>query len=185
MPVAGPTPIEVVKGTGTRYHSLLHRTDGVVVELDGGGYNNVGGPIGRVPHDIAHLVVEQRLALPCGLWGVLAAGGIVQNAVFVSGRRPAHAQRRARAITDEAGEQLRQAEVLVRALADVALAGDPADDRAFRAAVGDRWWSATITAEALDGACAELRDAAAHWHELRPEASLRFSWRAPAVTRKA
>jgi hypothetical protein len=40
------------------YRSVLYRSDGVKVELDGGGYNKVGGPAGRVPHDLAHFVVE-------------------------------------------------------------------------------------------------------------------------------
>jgi len=171
------TRIEVHKGTGTRYHSLLHRPDGVVIALDGGGYNRIGGPVDRVPHDVAHHVVEHRLSLDAGLWGVLAAGGIVQNATFAGGRRPPHALRRATAITDAAGESLRQAEVLVRAVADLTLTnGGPPDAREFRAAVGERWWTPAATTGALRDACADLLAAAVRWRQLDPGDAFPLAW---------
>src|SRR5687768_10262653 len=123
MARTGVTRIEVRKGSGQRYDSVLHRSDGVEVRLEGGSYNRVGPGGERVPHDVAHFVVESRYGLERGLWGVLAAGGIVQNASFVSGRKPPHALRRAQAITKPAADQLRQAEILVRATTDLALAG--------------------------------------------------------------
>jgi hypothetical protein len=113
-PIAEPPRVCFHKGSGTRYRSTLHRADGAVIELDGGSWNGIGGPVGRVPHDLAHLVVEEQLGLTRGLWGVLAAGGLVRNAAYVGGRRPPHALARAKAIADAAGEELRQAEVLVR-----------------------------------------------------------------------
>ncbi|WP_022929424.1 hypothetical protein [Patulibacter americanus] len=187
---ASVTRIDVLKGTGTRYRSVLHRADGVVVELDGGGYNVVGGPARRVPHDIAHLVVERRLGLDAGLWGVLAGGGIVQNASFV-GRLPPHALRRAKAQTDPQGETLRQAEVLVRAVADRCLAHGPSpvtpgELAALRRAVGDRWWASGTTASALASACLELRDASVRWEALPAGESLALEWPAagPRTTRR-
>jgi hypothetical protein len=70
---------------------------------------------------------------------VLAAGGLVQNAALVGGRRPPHALARAKEITDAAGEDLRQAEVLVRAIADATRARR-GDVDGLRRAVGSRWW---------------------------------------------
>lgn len=173
----GPTPIEVWKGTDQRYHSDLHRRDGVRVRLEGGSYNRIGGPVGRIPHDIAHLVVETGFGLESGLWGVLAAGGIVQNASFAEGRLPPHAIRRATALTDGVGEQLRQAEVLVRAAADLSLAaGGPADAAALRRAVGERWWAETITAASLVAVTEALEDAAASWQQLAPGDRFAMSW---------
>ena len=164
-------PIDFYKGPRGRYHSVLHRSDGVTVRLEGGSYNRIGGEVARVPHDIAHLIVEDAFGLEAGLWGTLATGGIVQNATFVGGRKPPHAERRARAITDRAAESLRQAEILVRAVADAALEGDL---RAFRARVGERWWSPTGTPEALERACADLREAAARWEAVTEV--LRLTW---------
>lgn len=171
-----PTSIEVWKGTEQRYHSDLHRRDGVRVRLEGGSYNRIGGPVGRIPHDIAHLVVEAGLGLESGLWGVLAAGGIVQNASFAEGRLPPHALRRATALTDGLGEQLRQAEVLVRAVADLSLSGGPTDPAALRRVVGERWWSDAITVASLTAVEHRLRDAAASWQRLAPGDRFEMTW---------
>lgn len=176
LPRSRTTPIDITKSRGQRYSSTIRRTDGVVVELDGGGYNRIGGRTDRVPHDIAHFVVEQHLGLTRGLWGVLASGGIVQNATFAAGRRPPHALRRAKAHTDRFGEQLRQAEVLVRAVADLALSGSPRDVDGFRRAVGPRWSTPTVTADRLQAACEALHDAAAHWQRMEPDEAMTLEW---------
>lgn len=168
--------IDFHSGPRGRYHSVLHRGDGVSVRLEGGSYNRIRGEVGRVPHDIAHLIVEDAFGLGGGLWGTLAAGGIVQNAMFAGGRKPPHAERRARAITDRAGESLRQAEILVRAVADESLDGGTRDMHGFRARVGARWWSPSITADALERACVDLREAAKRWDALEEGSVLRLTW---------
>ena len=168
--------VDFHKGPRGRYHSVLHRVDGVSVRLEGGSYNRIRGEVGRVPHDIAHLIVEAAFGLGGGLWGTLAAGGLVQNARFAGGRKPPHAERRARAITDRAGESLRQAEILVRAVADASLEGWSSDVGAFRARVGARWWSPSITPDALARACVDLSEAAGRWDALEDGAEIRFSW---------
>lgn len=173
------TPIEVWKGHGTRYHSTLHRRDGVTVRLEGGSYNKLGGPVRRVPHDIVHRIVEHRFGLDAGLWGVLAGGGIVQNASFAEGRLPPNAIRRATAMTDRVGESLRQAEVLVRAVADLSLEGRPHDLDGLRVACGDRWWLPTITAGALRAVQDELQDAARQWDALAADQPFATSWSLP------
>jgi hypothetical protein len=169
-------PIEFHKRPRGRYHSVLHRRDGVSVRLEGGSHNRIGGAVARVPHDIAHLIVEDALALRMGLWGTLAAGGIVQNATFAGGRRPPHAARQARAITDRAGESLRQAEILVRAVADASLDGRTRDAQALRGRVGARWWTPSGTADALERACTDIREAARRWDGLTDGSVLRLTW---------
>lgn len=159
-----------------RYHSVLHRSDGVQVRLEGGSWNKVGGPAERIPHDIAHLLVEQELGLDRGLWGVLAAGGTVQNASVIAGRQPPHAAQRAEAIVAPARPLLQQAEVLVRAVADAALEGRARDVQAFRAACGERWRVEGVTPEGLEQLCRELQDAAVAWVAVADGHSLRLSW---------
>ena len=170
--VPEPPRICFHKGHGTRYRSTLHRADGAVIGLDGGSWDRIGGPIGRVPHDLAHLVVEEQLGLTRGLWGVLAAGGLVRNAAYVGGRRPPHALARAKAITDAAGEDLRQAEVLVRAVADASRAGRGADLDSMRRAISPRYWHAALTADAFGAIDAGLRTAALEWDGLAPGTAL-------------
>jgi hypothetical protein len=148
----------------------------VLIQLEGGSYNRVGGPVPRVPHDIAHLIVEDAFGLLSGLWGTLAGGGLVQNATFAGGRKPPHATRRAWEITDRAGESLRQAEVLVRAVADAALADRTRDLEWLRQRVNARWWAPQVSAEALARACRDLREEAQQWDALTEGSSLRLTW---------
>jgi len=177
------TPIAFVKGTGQRYRSLLQRRDGVTIELDGGGYNTVGGPAGRVPHDLAHFVVEDALVLPFGLWGTIAAGGLFAHTRAVAGRQPPHAARRGQAVVDEAGPRLTQAELAVRAAADLALAGRPRDVRAFAAAFGGAGGVDDLTADRLESACERLRGEGARWAALAPDETLDVVWRHPGSRR--
>ena len=124
---------------------MLHRRDGVVIELDGGGYNQLD--TGSLPHDLAHFVVEDALGLKAGLWGVIAAGGMFGHTKVIAGRRPPHAAKRAQAVVDGAGERLSQAEMLTRAVCDLALARADGDFDRLRKATGERYWSPAISAE--------------------------------------
>ena len=169
--------VEFFRGAGSRYRSLLHRRDGVLIELDGGSYNQVGGAGKSVPHDLAHFVVEHHLALRSGLFGVIALGGLFGHTKVISGRQPPHAARRARAIVERAQEPLSQAEMLTRAASDLALAGTPNDLRALRAALGERWWLPTVTAATLRAACEELQAMALRWHALPANAKIELAWR--------
>jgi len=176
--------LEIVffKGPTRRYRSVLHRGDGVEIELDGGSYNKVGGPAGEVPHDIAHLVVEDELGLERGVWGVLAAGGLFRGASVRAGRQRPHAARRGREILEASVEALNQAEVLTRAVCDQAVTGT-ADLRALRTASGSRWWSDTATGDALAGAIRRLQAAGERWAQLSAGETVRGTW-TPAPERR-
>lgn len=177
------TPISFVKGPGQRYESRLHRRDGVTIALDGGGYNRVGGPAGRIPHDLAHFVVEDELVLPFGLWGVVAAGGLFAHTAVVAGRRPPHSARRGQAVVDRAGPRLAQAKLVVRAVADLALAGGPPDLGAFSRALGDHGPLAGATADRLATTCGRLRSDGARWAALEPGEAIDVAWRHPEPRR--
>ncbi len=173
-----PVEIEFIKPERRRYRSVLHRRDGLVIELDGGGYNKVGGAARELPHDLAHFVVEDRLGLEAGLWGVLAAGGMFGHAKVIAGRRPPHAAKRAQAVVDAAGDRLSQAEMLTRFVCDLALAGADRDVHRLKSAAGDRWWR-PVTVEQLADACRALRDTSVRWRDLRAGEALRVLWRLP------
>lgn len=171
--------IEFLRDDGRRYRSLLHRPDGVEVALDGGSYNRVGGPAREVPHDIAHLIVEDELRLRAGVWGVLVAGGMFGHARVVAGRRAPHATRRGREVIARAGDRIMQAEMLTRAVCDISAADGEPDPAAVRRAVGERWWSDGVTRLALERAHTRLRDAAEQWAGLVPGEALTAVWRLP------
>ena len=175
-----PVEIEFFKPGRRRYRSVLHRRDGLVIELDGGGYNKVGGAARTLPHDLAHFVVEDGLGLEAGLWGVLSAGGMFGHARVIAGRRPPHADKRAQAVVDAAGDRLSQAEMLTRFVCDLALDGADRDVRRLKSAAGARWWRET-TAEQLSDTCRALREASVHWHDLRAGEALKVLWRLPPM----
>lgn len=172
--------VEFFKPEARRYRSVLHRPDGLLIELDGGGYNKVGGPARELPHDLAHFVVEDGLGLEAGLWGVIAAGGMFGHTKVIAGRRPPHAAKRAQAVVEQAGDRLSQAEMLTRFVCDQALDSADRDVARLRAAAGQRWWLPTITADALAATCRALRETSVAWRDLRAGEALRVWWRLPA-----
>jgi hypothetical protein len=170
--------VDFIKGETNRYRSLLQRPDGVQVEFEGGSYNKLGGGE-SVPHDIAHLIVEDELALTGGVWGVLVAGGLFGHASVVGGRQAPHAAERSRAIIAAAGDRVMQAEMVTRAVCDV-VRGELARDRAaLRSALGERWWTEDLTEEALERCRTRLRAAAADWAALPPGGALTLDWSHP------
>jgi len=174
-----PIAIEFFKPSGRRYRSVLHRRDGLVVELDGGGYNKVGGPAREIPHDLAHFVVEDSLGLEAGLWGVIAAGGWFEHTKVIAGRRPPHSAKRAQAVVDGAGDRLSQAEMLTRFVCDLALEGADRDVRRLEAAAGRRWWRAEIGADDVERTCRALRDTSVRWRDTPVGDALVVRWRLP------
>ena len=174
-----PVKVEFHKGEQRRYRALLHRPDGCDVAFDGGAYNRVGGPAGDLPHDIAHLIVEEELGLRSGVWGVLVAGGMFRHAVVVGGRRAPHAGRRGREIIAPAGVIPMKAQIHKSAVCDLAASDADLEPLALRSAVGERWWSDSVTRLSLDRARGRLRDAAEQWAELFPSEVLAAIWRLP------
>jgi hypothetical protein len=171
--------VEFIKGKTNRYRSVLHRPDGVEVELEGGSYNKLGARSGSIPHDIAHLIVEDELALTGGVWGVLVAGGLFGHARVVGGRQAPHAAERGRAIISAAGDRITQAEMLTRAVCDVVRGDLPRHRAALRSTIGDRWWTDTLTEDALDRCETQLRAVAANWAGLPPGGTLTLHWDHP------
>jgi hypothetical protein len=177
--------VEFIKGETNRYRSVLQRPDGVHVEFEGGSYNKVGGRPGAVPHDIAHLIVEDELALTGGVWGVLVAGGLFRHARVIRGRQAPHAAERGRAIVEAAGDRITQAEILTRAVCDVARGELPPGHAELRRAIGDRWWTEGLTVDALDRCRTRLHAAATDWAALPAGGTLTGRWRHPTNRRLA
>ncbi|MEA2168907.1 MAG: hypothetical protein QOF76_2207 [Solirubrobacteraceae bacterium] len=170
--------VEFFKGGGRRYRSRLHRPDGVVVEFDGGSYNGLFGTTEELPHDLAHLIVEDELAVARGVWGVMAAGGLFKHLHVVSGRQRPHATATGRALVKEAHEDILRAELLVRAVCD-APSPDPAIVGETMRAYG---WTTTFTREQLERTQARLSAGAQRWHDLFPDSPMLLEW--PAAPKR-
>ena len=87
-----------------RGYAVIERGDRVTYRMWGGSVDR------RLPHDVVHFVVEDRLGLADGIWGAIAGGVVYQSMEHVSGRRPPHAAERSAAMKREYGEALRRAE---------------------------------------------------------------------------
>jgi hypothetical protein len=68
----------------------VRRDDGATLELP--SYI----PFHRLPHDLAHFVVESALGLTWGVWGSIAHGTIFRGMQVVPRRRTADAAERSR-----------------------------------------------------------------------------------------
>jgi len=165
--------------SGRAYHAIIDRPDGVVVRLKGGSYNPFEPPL---PHDIAHLVVEDGLGLEHGLWGVIAAGGLFgQNAVLAGRRRP-HAARRAREVVKAHHDELNQAEMLVGAICRLVHERREGDARLLAQMTG-RWRPPPAAAERIPAVGPRLREAARRWDAVPVGGTLALEW--GAVSRRA
>jgi hypothetical protein len=165
---------------GRAYHSIIGRPDGVVVRLKGGSYNPFDPPL---PHDIAHLVVEDGLGLRHGLWGVIAEGGLFgQNAVLAGRQRP-HAARRAREVVKAHHDDLNQAEMVVGAVCRMVHEGRESD-RGLLARLTGRWQPGAEAARAIPAVAEDLREAARRWDAVPVGGTLALEWAAP-VRRRA
>jgi hypothetical protein len=74
----------------------------------------------RLPHDIAHFVVENELQLEHGFWGLLAAGVMFSNMRVVAGRVRQDAAERSRSFLKRVGQEPIEAEVLVSVMLSIA-----------------------------------------------------------------
>ena len=122
----------------------------------------------------AHLIVEEELGLRSGVWGVLVA-------VACSATRPS-SRGGARRTRPAAARRSSLAPAIARCRprcspARSATSARPtrSDPAAVRGAVGERWWSDSVTRLALERARGRLRDAAEQWADLFPSEVLSTS----------
>ena len=162
--------IEFLKGDGRRYRARCSAPTGWTSSSTAASYNRVGGPAGELPHDLAHLIVEDELGLRSGVWGVLVAGGMFGHATVVAGRRKPHATRRGQEVIARAGDQIMQAEMLTRAVCDLCAADGVPTRRpsgAPWASAGGRSRSRAPRSSAPASACATAPSSGRGWPRAR------------------
>src|SRR5437762_7544958 len=91
--------IVVTRTAEGRSTTRVRRDDGVVLELP--SYV----PLHRLPHDLAHFVVERALGLTWGFWGSIAAGAIFGGMDVVPRRRTARIKERSRKVMKDASSR--------------------------------------------------------------------------------
>ena len=153
----------------------VRRDDGVTLELPS------HAPFHRLPHDLAHFVVERALGLACGFWGSISAGAVFGGMQVVPRRRTVGAAERSRKLMKYAGSQITEAEALVGTVVDIYQRRLDRDWPTARALLGGTWRPARPsrklpTQTEIRRICEALAEAEKRWLDLATGESLTLHW---------
>jgi hypothetical protein len=166
------------KDSERTYSTTVKREDGVTLKIKG-----PDRPL-RIPHDLAHFVVENELKLKFGFWGKVAAGVVFPGMEVLAGRRKPHAADRAKAVQAQAGQQGIQAEVLVDVMIKIAENNLPM--KAAQKLLKESWKPSksareTFTAEEITMASRRLKEAESQWMALPVGGTMKFDWHSQSL----
>jgi hypothetical protein len=157
------------------YQVVVRRDDGVLLNV-----RSFDRTL-RLPHDIAHFVVETELGLEHGFWGLLAAGVLFNNMRVAAGRVRPRARERSRSVLKEVGQHPIEAEVLVSVMQGIA--EERADEhwRTVQARLDAVWkprksQRGPISHDEVRRVCRELRVAEEKWRALSVGQSITVVW---------
>ena len=158
-----------------RSTTLVRRDDGVMLELP--SY----APVHRLPHDLAHFVVERTLGLSWGFWGSIAAGAVFGGVEVLPRKRTARVEERARQAMRGASSQITEAEAVVGTVVEIYQRRLDRDWAAARALLGGTWRPARPSRELPSHAevrriCQELADAEKRWFRMPIDSSVTLVW---------
>src|SRR2546427_7876609 len=162
----------------------VRRDDGVTLELP--SYL----PLHRLPHDLAHFVIERALGLTCGFWGSIADGALFGGMEAVPRRRTARVEKRARQVMRGASAQITEAEAVVGSVIEIYQRRLDRDWAAARVLLSRIWWPAHPSRELPTQAevrriCEELSDAENRWLGMAIGSSVTLIWpRQEATSRR-
>jgi hypothetical protein len=162
--------------TGARtYEVFARRDDGVVLRV-----RTPDKPL-KIPHDMAHYVVERELNFDKGFWGSIAAGAVFGTMQVVSGRQPPHAAEQSAALIKASYREHAAAELYVAVLQRIAAESRERDWRYVNACLDEvwrpfRWPRPVVTAEDALRVCRALREAERLWVGLPVGESVKVSW---------
>jgi hypothetical protein len=153
----------------------VRRDDGATLELP--SYV----PFHRLPHDLAHFVVESALGLTLGFWGSIAHGAIFGGMQVVPRRRTAGAVERSRKLMKRANSQITEAEALVGTVVNIYQRRLDRDWTTARALLGGTWRPARPSRALPNQAeirriCEALATAERRWLDLAVGESLILRW---------
>ena len=167
--------------TGARtYEVSVQRDDGVNLRV-----RTPDKPL-KIPHDMAHFVVERGLGIAFGFWGSIAAGAVFGTVEVVSGRRRPHAAERSAALIKGNYRDQAAAELYVAVLQRVADECRERDSRYVNSQLDEIWRPfrrprPNVRAEEAERVCRELREAGERWASLPVGESVKVTW--PAAKR--
>lgn len=158
-----------------RYETVIRRGDGVRFHVKGVGH------MFAIPHDLAHLAIEQALGLGRGFCGSVADGAVFESMTHLGGRRKPRAAERSRQVLRANRDSIIEAEILVRIFNDALEQGHGADSPVLRERI-DRRWAApgstgrSFTDDEIAAACEAWEGMRALWNELPVGGRLELEW---------
>jgi hypothetical protein len=167
-----------------RYETVIQRRDGVSYHVKGVGH------MFAIPHDMAHLAVEEPLGLHRGFWGSVADGAVFSTMTYLGGRRKPGAAERSRQVLKDNYGHIGEVEYLVRIFNDSLEQGHGPDSAVLRARLRDDQWTAPghtprrFTDEEIAAVCAEWKRMLALWRELPIGGQLELDWDVESPTRR-
>ncbi|HET7234370.1 MAG TPA: hypothetical protein VFJ16_30430 [Longimicrobium sp.] len=170
-----------------RYETVIRRDDGVRFHVKGVGH------MFAIPHDLAHLAIEQALGLRRGFWGSVAHGAVFDSMTHLGGHRKPHAAEKSRDVLRANHDTIIEAEVLVRIFNDALEQGHGADSPVLRARLREHRWTPPgqpprpLTDDEIAAACAAWERMLELWTHLPAGGRLELEWEAesPRPSRRA
>jgi hypothetical protein len=159
-----------------RSTTRVRRDDGVVLELP--SYV----PLHRLPHDLAHFVVERALGFTWGFWGSIAAGAIFGGMEVVPRRRrTARIKERSRQVMKDASSRVTEAEAVVGTVVEIYQRRLLRDWSAARALLAGTWRPThpsrgLPTQSEMSHVCQALSDAERRWLSMTIGRSVTLVW---------
>jgi len=153
----------------------VRRDDGVTLELP--SY----APLHRLPHDLAHFVIERALGLTCGFWGSIADGAVFGGMEVVPRKRTARTEERSRRVMRGTSSRVTEAEAVVGTVVEIYQRRLDRHWAAARALLDGTWRPARPSRELPSQAevrriCRELADAEKHWVSMPIDSSVTLVW---------
>lgn len=168
-----------------RYETLIRREDGVSFQVKGVGH------MYAIPHDLAHLAIEEALGLHCGFWGSVADGAVFTTMTYLGGRRKPHAAERSKGVLKANEPTIGEAEVLVATFNSALERGYGPDSVFLRERLRERWTppgrpGRQVSEADISAACDAWLRMRALWQALPLGGALSFVWpTAPNRVRRA
>ena len=159
-----------------RYETVIRRRDGVGFRVTGVGH------MFAIPHDLAHLAIEEALRLRRGFWGSVADGAVFESMSHLGGRRRPKAAARSKEVLKTNRAHLTEAEVLVRLFNDALEEGHGAESAELRRRLREHQWTPPgqrprhFTDAEIDAACAAWERMLGLWRQLPIGGTVELDW---------
>ncbi|HEV3051727.1 MAG TPA: hypothetical protein VGX50_15585 [Longimicrobium sp.] len=168
--------LTVIRLDERRYETLIQRHDGVRYHVKGVGH------MYDIPHDMAHLAIEEPLGLSRGFWGSVAQGAVFATMTYLDGRRKPGAAERSREVLKANHGHISEAEHLVSIFNNALEEGLGPRSAELRRRLREEQFVAAghapreFTDDEIAAVCVEWHRMLALWRELPVGGHLEFTW---------